>query len=254
MRNPKKKIFLLFLSGITGGTLFLMASAATGQTSLSFEVFHEGNGFEPETVKKSLITAYQLLYPEKRFRVEVKAIHLNEKVVLPPGPLLAELTLPEQARRGGTISTSILFRAQGKEAGKIRVSGRVEVYTDVLAAGQYMGKHQEIQEKDLQWVSRSLNLLPPDYLVEKSDVVGKRVTISINRGEVLRAGIVEEPPLLRRGDRVILLFESPKLRITALGEAKEEGRRGDRIRLINLTSRKEVTGRVMNEQMVEVDF
>ncbi len=254
MRGLAKRTIQYTLFWVITGVIFFYSPDGVGQTSLSIEVLREGRTLEQEEVAKILKTAFQSLYPERRFRVEVKSIQAFERIELPSGMLICELLLSEQGRRGGTISASLHFRSHGREVGKTRVSARVEISTEVLVAGHYLGKYQEIQEKDIQWVSRSLNLLPPDYLTEKREVIGKRVTIAVNRGEVLRAGIVEEPPLVKRGDRVVLLLENPQIRITTLGEVKEEGRRGDRIRLINLSSKKEVTGKVLNEHTVEVDF
>ena len=59
---------------------------------------------------------------------------------------------------------------------------------------------------------------------------------------------------IRKGDRVILLAENHLFKITTLGETKEEGRKGERIKLINLSSKKEVYGRVINSNTVQIDF
>jgi len=86
------------------------------------------------------------------------------------------------------------------------------------------------------------------------EVIGRRATLSINSHEVLRLSMVEIPPLLNRGDQVTLLIENDHFRITALGEAKEGGRKGDRIKLVNLMSKKEVYGKVLDARTVRVDF
>ncbi len=236
------------------GMFFVLKAEVMGQTSLSIEISREEKFLNLEETRRILEAAFRTLYPEKKYRVEVKAIHSFERIGLPTEPLICDIVLSEQARRGGNISASLFFRTHGREVGKTRVSAMVDISTDVIVAIRYIGKHQEVQEKDVQWVSRSLTLLPPDYLVDMKEVLGKRVTISLNRGEVLRAGIVEEPPLLKRGDRVLLVLENPQIRITTLGEVREEGRRGDRIKLVNLSSRKEVSGRIIDAQTVQIDF
>jgi flagella basal body P-ring formation protein FlgA len=53
---------------------------------------------------------------------------------------------------------------------------------------------------------------------------------------------------------VTLLVENPSFRITSAGEVKEDGRRGDRVRVINISSKKEVHGRVLDNHTVQVDF
>ncbi len=245
---------ICFFIALALGTFLVPGPGVSGQSSLSIEINREGKVLELDEVVKILEAGFQAIYPEKKYRIEVKAIHGYEKIGLLSGALSCDILLSEQARRGGNISALLFFRTNGREVGKVRVNGRVDIYTDVIVTAHYMGRHHEIQAKDVQWVSRSLFLLPHDFLSEMKEVLGKRMTIAINRGEVLRAGIVEEPPLLRRGDRVILLAESRQIKITTAGEVREEGRRGDRIKLVNLSSRKEVSGRVLDEHTVQVDF
>lgn len=187
-------------------------------------------------------------------RVEVKEVRFYDKIIFPPGPLSYEVILPEQAYRGGNISFTSIFLTNEKKGKKLRGSAQVEIWADVLAPKYFLPRYHEIQEKDLQWVHRNISNLPPDLLTEMKDLLGKRTTISINPGEVIRSGMVEYPPLIKKGERVILLVENQHFKITAFGEAKEDGRRGERVRLTNLSSKKEVIGRVLDMNTVQVDF
>jgi len=235
-------------------SIALDVDTASGQTSLSLEIHREGSLLELEEVVKILEAGFQAIHPSKKYWIEIKSVHQYEKIRLPSGILQCDLLIPETARSGGKVSALLLFRTHGREVGKSRVNATVDIYTDVIVSARYMGRHQDIQTKDLQWMRRSLATLPNDFLSEMKEVLGKRTIIAVNRGEVLRAGMVEEPPLLKKGDRVILVLENPQLKITTFGEVKEEGRRGDRIKLVNLSSRKEVSGRILDGHTVRIDF
>ncbi len=248
-----KKAILLSLVFVCS-LLFNPGRSAAGQPFVFLDFQKTGTILQMEEVIRLLEAGFQNLYPEERFRLEVKSVQHYEKITLPAGDLSAELTLSDAARRGGNISALLSFSLEGKEVGRSRVRARVEVYTEVLVAAGHLGRHLELQAKDLQPASRSLSSLPADFLFEPGQIRGKRTTAAINRGEVLRAGMVEEPPLLKKGDRVLLLIENHKLRIVTLGEAKEEGRRGEQIKLINLASRREVSGRVLDSHTVRIDF
>jgi flagella basal body P-ring formation protein FlgA len=71
---------------------------------------------------------------------------------------------------------------------------------------------------------------------------------------VLRTDLIELPPLVRRGNVVVIIAESDVLKVTALGEVKEKGRRGETIRVVNLSSKKEIYARVVDSNTVKVDF
>jgi flagella basal body P-ring formation protein FlgA len=91
-------------------------------------------------------------------------------------------------------------------------------------------------------------------LTDPREVQGKRITLTVNSQEVLRASMVEIPPLIKKGDRVILIVENEYFTITTFGEAKEDGRKGERVKLMNITSQKEVSGKVLDAHTVHVDF
>ena len=175
-------------------------------------------------------------------------------MLLPPGALSHEVIAPEQAYRGGSLSATIVFLINGQEKKRIRISARVDLYAEVLVASRFLQRHHELEEKDIQWVNRNVAFLPNDIVTEMSDVLGRRTTLSINGQEVFRKGMVEFPPLVKRGDRVIMAIENRQFKITTWGEVKDEGRKGDRITLVNLSSRKEVHGRVLDANTVLVDY
>jgi flagella basal body P-ring formation protein FlgA len=77
--------------------------------------------------------------------------------------------------------------------------------------------------------------------------------VTVKGQEPLRSGLVEEPPLVKKGDVVQVIVDKNNIRISCLGEIKETGRRGDRVKLVNLSSKKELLGRVVDGGTVRVD-
>ena len=214
----------------------------------------EGWVLDREAIERILETHLQKIVNDPKKRVEIKELRCDETVLLPPGALSHEVIAPEQAYRGGPLSATVVFLINGQEKKRIRISARIDLYADVLVASRFLQRHHELEEKDVQWVNRNVALLPNDIVTEMRDILGRRMTLSINGQEVFRKGMVEFPPLVKRGDRVIMAIENRQFKITTWGEAKDEGRRGDRIRLVNLSSRKEVFGRVLDANTVLIDY
>jgi flagellar basal body P-ring formation protein FlgA len=187
-------------------------------------------------------------------RVEIRALQGFDPVAVPSGDLSFEVIAPEQAYRGGKILVSVRALAAGREVKRVRVAADLDIYGDVVVARTSLRKHQEVREEDLQVVKKNLTLLQGDVLTDLKQAVGRRTTLSVNGQEVLRKGMVEWPPLVRKGDRVMLIVDNSSFRVTSWGEVKEEGRRGERIKLVNLSSRKEVSGKIVDAGTVLVDF
>jgi flagella basal body P-ring formation protein FlgA len=70
----------------------------------------------------------------------------------------------------------------------------------------------------------------------------------------LRQDQVEREPMVRKGDLVQVLAESSVLRVSTQAVAQEHGCAGDRILLLNVNSKKNIYGRVVDGQTVKVEF
>lgn len=74
---------------------------------------------------------------------------------------------------------------------------------------------------------------------------------------VSRAPVVpgaDNPVLIKPRDVVTLTARVGGVRLVTRGEALQEGRAGDRVRVRNIDSKREVVGRVVERGVVEVDF
>jgi flagellar basal body P-ring formation protein FlgA len=240
-------VLLLFLGPLS-------SQGASREGGVGREGLGEGWVLEREEIERILETYLQKIVNDPKKSLQIKDLRCDATVLLPPGALSHEVIAPEQAYRGGSLSATVVFLINGQEKKRIRISARVDLYADVLVASRFLQRHHELEEKDVQWVNRNVAILPNDIVTEMGDVLGRRTTLSINGQEVFRKGMVEFPPVIKRGDRVIMTIENRQFKITTWGETKDEGRRGDRIRLVNLSSKKEVFGRVLDANTVLVDY
>lgn len=227
---------------------------AFSQPAVRIEGIRPGQSLESAEMARILENHLQEMIQNPSRKVAIGEFRVYDQVIVPRGSFSCQVLVPERAIYGGNIAGMMVFFANGREVRKIRFSARIDIYADVLVPRHFLKMHHEIQADDIQFINKNIAGLPQDVITEKKEVLGKRTTLSINNPEVLRLSLVEDPPLVNKGDRVILLIEDDHFKITALGEAKEVGRKGDRIKLINLSSKKEVYGRVLDGNTVQVDF
>lgn len=213
-----------------------------------------GEVVERETLVGIIETHIQRGVGDPRKRVEVKEVRGYEKMVSPPGDFRYEVLVQDQAYRGGTVPVDIRFLIDGKEVKKLRVTAQVHIFADVIVARSYIRKHQVIQDRDLQRVNKDLSLLPPDVVTDMEELLGKRTTLTMNSNEVFRKGMVERAPIVKKGDRMTLVVENNHFKITSLGEVQEEGGKGDRVRLVNVSSKKEIYGRILDANTAQIDY
>jgi flagella basal body P-ring formation protein FlgA len=174
--------------------------------------------------------------------------------MVPPGDLAWEVKTPPRSHQGGHIPVSLILWAEGKKLREVRAQARLEVFAEVAVARNSLRRHQIVEEKDVHLLNRNITLQAGDVVTDLGEVVGKRVTLSVNAQEVLRKSMLEVPPLVKKGDRVTLVVDNAHFKITCVGEVKEEGRAGDRVKVTNMSSKREVYGRVLDSHTVLVDF
>lgn len=86
----------------------------------------------------------------------------------------------------------------------------------------------------------------------REDYVGLELVRSVRAGSVMTPRHVRTPLLVKRNETVTLIFRHGALTMETTGRSLDEGSDGDRITVMNTTSRKRITGRVIGQGRVEV--
>jgi flagella basal body P-ring formation protein FlgA len=84
------------------------------------------------------------------------------------------------------------------------------------------------------------------------DYVGQELVRSVRAGAVITPRHVRTPLQVERNDTVTLVFRRGPLTMETTGRSLGEGSEGDRVSVMNTTSRKRVTGRIIGQGLVEV--
>ena len=92
------------------------------------------------------------------------------------------------------------------------------------------------------------------YPKDSQDVVGKVVRKDVAAGTIFTNQILDSPQVIRRGELVTIIGENQQLFVRAKGRAEEPGRLGERIRVKNISSGREVVGTVADNRVVVVEF
>lgn len=160
------------------------------------------------------------------------------------------------ARQGRLLGrTLFLVTAQGESSQTPRyrwLTADVELVKPVVVAARPLERHQVIEPDDLAVQPVRITDAGTRYARSPQALVGKRVARSVARGTALPQSLVEEVPVIRRGDRVSLIVENGALRITALGQAKEDGYLGRPVAVLNLSSKTVVYGEAVDASTVRV--
>jgi len=171
-----------------------------------------------------------------------------------PEDLVFELSTADSTRFEGMVPVTVVMRDAGLPFSRAVVTVRVEAFSQTVVAKRPLRTGEVIREADLVVEPRLRDRLPTNWTQDQGDVLGRRVSRPVRAGAPVQTSAVEEPPVVRRGQRVTVRLHSGSLRIDLVGRAREDGRPGDVIRVQNPSSRRDVLGRVDPGGVVLVQF
>ncbi len=185
---------------------------------------------------------------------KTKLVSQSRDVFLPKGELSFEIKLRGKYKKEGGYRNYVMeFQIDQKMVKKVPIRVYVKIYKDVYVAKDTIKRNHLIQDADLTKLRKNVDRLPSNYVEDKSTLVGKIAKRSINPNEVMHKNAVTTPPLINRGDQVMILYETSSLRLTAPGIAMRKGRLGERISVRNMVSKSLLQAIVKNKNFVQVN-
>jgi|GEM_PF-967791 len=130
----------------------------------------------------------------------------------------------------------------------LRRARPVVVANRTLPMGHRIGREDVSTEIREGWRSH-------EVLYDRAEeVVGKKVWRPVSKGACVKSFHVRDRRDTQRGDGVVIVAESGAIRVQAPGELLESGNPGDRVRVLNKASGKEVYATVVDANTVIVSF
>jgi len=186
--------------------------------------------------------------------VRIKEIRVPQSVILPKGRVAYKVAAPRSGELKGKCSIAVDFSVNGHSQKKVWATATIEILGPVVVTRRPLGRHKPIAEDDIELQTMDLSDLPDGVVADPEAVLGKRTRRAIGAQIPLRADLIELPPLVKRGDLVVIIAETNGLKITTLGQVKKRGRLGERIPVVNMDSKKILYARVIDSKTVKVDF
>jgi flagellar basal body P-ring formation protein FlgA len=194
------------------------------------------------------------LLPYEEDQIHIKSIVISDDVVLPAGEFTYTVMLPKNTDFMGQIPLSVSFYINGDYQKRVFATLDVESITSVIVARRPLKRGHTIADIDIRSMQMDLTDLPSNCIIKPDDVLGKKLIRSIDADTVLRTDLIVAPPTIARKNIVLMVAQTKEFKITAIGESVGKGNKGERIKVMNLESHKEVYARVIDSNTVEVDF
>ncbi len=184
--------------------------------------------------------------------IEVGQLRVVGQKTLPDGKITEV-----KAVRGGRLLGRVIFVVTLSQDNGVSseqwVSADVQQVREVLVARRTLHRLDILEQEDVAFQSMRVRHQRARYATDLAQVIGKRLTQSLRKGMPIRSVQLEEAPLIRRGERVTITFRSGGLKIITAGEAKQDGRLGETIKVVNLDSQKMIFAEVFDSGDVRIE-
>jgi flagellar basal body P-ring formation protein FlgA len=169
---------------------------------------------------------------------------------IPEGELQVEV-IPSNPNILSSSSFSLIFTVGGKVVKNMSVRGQLKAMAQIVVTSAPLRKGTVLQAQHLGQAAIDINdLLEPEYDAQR--LLGMQLTRSLPNGSAILGHMVEEQPVVRRGQTVKMVIASGSLHLSASGLAHSDGKIDQLIKVQNLSSNKTIHGRVTGPGIVEV--
>lgn len=207
-----------------------------------------------QRIQRAVEAAIRRQMPWKNEDVTIRAITFQDTVNLPTGKLSYRIDPKRNEDYLGRTILALHLFVDGEPVRKVWVNAIISVMADVVTVIRPLGKHQHIELADLSVERHDLADLPSGAVSRVEDALGNRTTRMIYANTVLQSSMIASPPLVRRGDIVKIVANAGPMTITATGRVKQQGSKGEMVRVVNTGSNRIITARVTGPGAVTVDF
>jgi flagella basal body P-ring formation protein FlgA len=209
----------------------------------------------PETSYHKVFSAFvEKKLGKKASDVAVLRMKIMGDGPVPAGKVTFQLFQKEQRKLERQVNLTALIYVDGIETKKVRLTGWVDAFDSVVCVSRNMKRGEILGEDDLYMSRKNISYLPSNILTEKEKAIGLALKHQIKADTPLKEWMLERPPVVERGDMVMILAESGGLRVTVPGKILEKGYRGQLVQVQNTMSRKNIYAKVIDEATVMVDF
>ncbi|OON38752.1 flagella basal body P-ring formation protein FlgA [Izhakiella australiensis] len=144
------------------------------------------------------------------------------------------------------------IRCEGARRWEITVTVKPNVYVPVLVASHTLMRGQRLQASDVEMKKRNVAMLRDGAITSPDDAIGLTLKRRVRELQPLLPSHLQQPLMVERGQRVLMLAEQDGVEARTIGEALRKGRKGDMIKVRNLSSKTVVTAIVEGPAVVRL--
>lgn len=242
----------LFLSGNGLGTFGEM-SWAEGVVPSS-PVRPDTQSLDGGDFERVIVAELMRRYGRTHHQVSFRVLFPKQEVEVPKGKIQLEIGDWSGGGRTGRRAFRVGIFVNQQFLQTVNVVGEVKAQVEVATPIRWMKPKEIVTDEDLSLMMVDVPSLTHDFILDLDEVIGKQVLRPLPPRQPIRKIMLDYPPMIQKGDRVMIEVRGDGLLVQTVGIAKAAGKKGETIPVKNQTSGREVLGTVLASGLVEVGF
>lgn len=205
---------------------------------------------EMQQILDDFLAEQSALLPQVELRLT--AVQFPTPYRVPAGRIEHQLI----AARPGVVGSrriALMTRVDDRIVSNQSIRIEIEAMAEIVVAKESLRRGTLLSDNLIEMRYQDISRLS-EPIFAGADVTGQIVKRTVRLGEPLQAQQVEYPPLVKRGERVVIEVQHAGMTLSAVGEARQDGRAGESIKVINTGSSREVVSRVIAPGLVRVEL
>ena len=204
--------------------------------------------------EQAIFSALTHQYGRPHHRVKVRVLFPKKPLTVPAGKLHLEVEKLAGGARMGRRSFRVGLFMNGQFTKTINVVAEVRAQAIVTTPVRWIKPKEVVGKDDVTSMTVDVPSLTHDFILKPDDVIGKQVLRPLPPQRPIRKIMLDDPPVVHKGDRVMIEIRHGGLLVQTVGLAKAAGKSGDTIPVQNTNSGREVIGTILSAGLVEVGF
>lgn len=181
------------------------------------------------------------------FDRDVQTLQIDAVVTGAPTPVIARFD-----SRTGRFDVTLAFSGEGSGAAdRLRYTGIAIETVEATVLTRAVERNEVLKASDVTTERRPKAEIGPDSAA-RDVAIGMQARRQLRIGQALRSADLAKPDLVQRDQAVTLIYESAGLYLTIRGKATESGTEGDVVNVLNLQSKRMISGTVVGRGQVAV--
>ncbi len=147
-------------------------------------------------------------------------------------------------------NTTVGIRCTGDKPWKIYVGAHIHIYKSVWVSKTGLNRNQVIDLNQVIQEKRDITRITTGYLPAETPIEGMQIKRNIPPNQVLTNTMLDSLKMVKRGERITIVSRYGGIEVRAAGIALSDGGKGERIKVKNTSSKREIEAYVSGKHQV----